>query len=155
MLQQFPFVYGNTQLLSSSRLACCESVFIHQGHQLSKTEIKEIEEEATELVVFEHKILVTGIHNHAHQVASCIPLRFGSPRILILDFDPRVLWIGKAEDDLPELFSPAILWRYWFDPLVDLILCSSMSPIVRNQPGKLILRDLDDIVLSLTGAVVA
>ncbi len=155
MLHQFPYIYGNTQLLGSSRLACCESVFKHQEHQLTKRDIEEIEEEAIDLVVYEHKILVTGIHNHAHQVASCIPLRFGSPRILILDFDPRILWVGKAEDDLPELFSPAILWRYWFDPLVDLILCTSLSPIAKNQPGKLVLKDIDESVLNLAGMLVA
>jgi hypothetical protein len=133
MLHPFPFVYGNEQLLSSSRLAYVESVQRLQGQELTKKDIEEIEEESTELVIDQRKILVTGIHNQAHQKAACIPLRFASPRILVLAFDPRVLWINRDEDELPELFDEARLWRYRFDPLIDLVLCTSLSPILANK----------------------
>jgi hypothetical protein len=150
MLQSFRYIYGNEELLTSSRLAHVESVQRLQGQELTKRDILEIEEEAIDLVLDQRKIMVTGIHNKAHQVAACVPLRFASPRILVLAFDPRVLWIDKNEDELPELFDEACLWRYRFDPLIDLVLCTCLSPILANKAATRQIPKVDRIAKEIS-----
>lgn len=84
----------------------------------SELRLGEIEREAEECVLRGHT-LVSGIHNNAHQRAAIVPLRWGSPRILVLSGGFRC-HMGENLDEEP--FKAARLWRHKFDPLTDLVV---------------------------------
>lgn len=109
------WLYGNTRLLDGNlaHVPLCLGPSIH-----SPNDLREIEREGERLVLA-GKILVCGIHNPAHQRAAIVPLRWASPRILVLSggFEYH---LGKELKDEP--FRTARLWRYQFDELVDLVI---------------------------------
>ncbi len=78
----------------------------------------QIEKRATEKV-FRGKVLVCSYQYSENECAAVIPLRFGSPRILVVTG-----WIKRnLGPNLDRDPSPlARLWRYKFDPRVDLVL---------------------------------
>lgn len=117
------WLYGNARLLNAS-LACVEQTFGAPDH--SPDELDEIERMAERLVL-EGKALVTGIHNPAHMRAAIVPLRWGSPRVLVVSggFEYH---LGQKLDQEP--FRAARLWRYQWDPQTDLI-------VSRRAPEKL------------------
>ncbi len=115
------WLYGNARLLDAS--------LAHIPHTLGLKEslceeLDEIERDAEQLVL-SGKILVTGIHSPPHQRAAVVPLRWGSPRVVILACGFHY-HLGTGLRD--ELFPVARLWRYQFDPYVDLV-------ISRHAPG--------------------
>lgn len=68
-----------------------------------------------------------GIHSPAHQNAAVVPLRWGSPRILVLSGGFRYHF-GK--DLMDEPFRVARLYRFGWDPVTDLA-------VSRRAPDKL------------------
>ena len=145
----FRFVYGNRRLIHQPNLAMVESVQRLQGSPLSQRDIDELEKEADDLVLDQNKILVTGIHNEAHQRASTIAMKWGCPQILVIAFDPRVLWFGSHLETMPDLFQRAKLWRHWFDSKTDLVLSISLSPIPLNKPGNAVRPCIDRIITEI------
>jgi hypothetical protein len=85
-----------------------------------------IEREAEELVLA-GKVLVCGVHSPAHQRAAVVPLRWGSPRIVVLSGGFRH-HLGPNLTDEP--FRAGRLWRYQWDPTTDLA-------ISRRAPDKM------------------
>lgn len=117
------WLYGNTRLLEAKMAYV--SIAVGRG-TYTANQLDEIEREA-ESFVLSSQILVTGVHNAGHQRAAVVPLRWGSPRILILS--GGVKWhLGPQLKQEP--FRAARLWRYEFDPLTDLV-------ISRRAPDKL------------------
>ncbi|MGI8922784.1 MAG: hypothetical protein ACR2HJ_01880 [Fimbriimonadales bacterium] len=89
-------------------------------------QLSEIEREAERLVL-DSKILVCGVHNFAHRRAAVVPLRWGSPRIVVLSGGIR---FHLGQDLSHEPFRAARLWRYRWDPTTDLA-------VSRRAPDKL------------------
>lgn len=117
------WLYGNVRILQSA-LACVEDACGLPAH--SPSQLAAIEQQA-ENHVLESRVLVCGIHNPAHQRAAVLPLRWGSPRILVMSGGFKY-HLGEKLDQEP--FRAARLWRYQFDPKTDLA-------ISRRAPDKL------------------
>lgn len=117
------WLYGNARLLGAN-LAHVE-LALGPPNQPPAT-LDEVEKLA-EQIVLGGKVLVSGVHNAAHQRAAVVPLRWGSPRILILSggFEHH---LGKDLKEEP--FRAARLWRYQFDERSDLA-------ISRRAPDRL------------------
>ncbi|HQU18106.1 MAG TPA: hypothetical protein PLA92_03545 [Fimbriimonadaceae bacterium] len=109
------WLYGNARLLSG-HLVTVPSASGPPFH--SPKELDEIERQA-EKHVLAGQILVSGIHSPAHQRAAVVPLRWGSPRILVVS-GGFYHHLGKELKDEP--FRVARLWRYQFDPQTDLVV---------------------------------
>lgn len=116
------WMYGNVRLLQA-RFACVADAFGADVH--TPSQLDDIEREA-ERIVLAGTILVCGIHSPAHQRAAIVPLRWGSPRVLVVSggFQHH---LGKELKDEP--FRAARLWRYQFDERTDLV-------ISRRAPDK-------------------
>lgn len=114
--------YGNIRLLHGdlAHVAAALGPPVHLPRDLEA-----IEKEAEELVLAS-KILVCGIHSAAAQRAAIIPLRWGSPRVCVFagGFHHH---LGMDLRDEP--FRAARLWRYCWDPKVDLA-------VSRRAPDK-------------------
>ena len=107
------WLYGNVKLFEA-RLAFIAPTAGPDTH--SSKELDEIERYA-EQVVLDGKILVCGIHNNAHRRSAVVPLRWGSPRIVVLSGGFHY-HLGEKLDLEP--FRAARLWRYAWDPVTDL-----------------------------------
>src|SRR5690606_4896251 len=107
------WLYGSTRLLNG-HLAYVREALGRADH--SQEELREIEVKAEELILSGH-VLVTGVHNPAHQRAAVVALRWGAPRILVLSggFHHH---LGKNLDQEP--FRAARLWRHCYDARTDL-----------------------------------
>ena len=117
------WLYGNVRLLGG-QLASVALARFRSDHR--PKELDAVEREAEELVLGS-AILVCGIHSPGHQRAAIVPLRWGSPRVLVLS-GGFYHHLGSKLDQEP--FRAARLWRYQFDPKTD--LCIS-----RRAPDKL------------------
>jgi len=84
-------------------------------------------ERMTEELVLAGKIIVCGIHNPAHIRAACVPLRWGSPRIVVLSGG---FHYHLGTDLKSEPFRAGRLWRYEWDAKTDLA-------VSRRAPEKL------------------
>lgn len=117
------WLYGNARLLGTS-LASISRAVGHPHHMLE--DLGQIEYE-TEQAVLGGRIVVTGVHNPAHQRVAIVPLRWGAPRILVFSggFHHHL-----GSDLKEEPFKAARLWRYQFDAKTDLV-------ISRRAPDKL------------------
>lgn len=113
----FLFVYGNVRVLSSATFAVISS------RNPTVADLDAVER-ASEAGVLASKALVGGTNTDAYQRAAVVPLRWGAPRILVLD---RGLFCALGDDLSEEPFRTARLWRYRFDPETDLV-------ISRNRP---------------------
>lgn len=109
------WLYGNVRLLGS-RLAHIPEAFGPPIH--SPDERDALERKAEELVLSGHT-LVTGIHSPAHQRVAVVPLRWGSPRIVVVS-GGFCYHLGLQLNQEP--FRAARLWRYQWDPKTDLIV---------------------------------
>jgi hypothetical protein len=116
------WLYGNARLMDCP-LACIARACGPPTH--SHDDLDLVTREAEELVL-DGKILVCGIHSPAHKRAAVVPLRWGSPRILVLSggFNHHL-----GENLRQEPFRSARLWRYEFDRLTDLV-------VSRRAPDK-------------------
>lgn len=114
------WLYGNVHLLFSN-LAFIRDTAIPRD--LVPFELDAIGREAEELVLG-GKTLVVGVHNLAHRRAAIVPLRWACPRIVVFSGGFRH-HLGRELRDEP--FKAAQLWRYQWDPKVDLAV-SLRSP---------------------------
>jgi len=117
------WLYGNPRLLHGE-LVCVPESFgppIHSSRQLDEIE------RASEELVLASKILVCGVHSPAHMRAAVVPLRWGSPRIVVFSGGFR-FHLGQHLKDEP--LSCGRLWREGWDSRTDLA-------ISRRSPEKL------------------
>lgn len=106
------WLYGNTRVLSGSTFAVLGS------RNMDRRAADEIERQA-EQGVMDAKTLVTSANSPAYRRAAVVPLRWGSPRVLVLD---RGLFSALGPDLTDEPFAEARLWRFQFDPKTDLVV---------------------------------
>lgn len=116
------WLYGNVRLLDAE-LAYLPAALGEPRQTPSQLDALEPQAEA---LVLAGKILVTGIHNAAHQRVAVVPLRWGAPRVLVLS-GGFYHHLGQTLSDEP--FRAARLWRYQFDAQTDLV-------ISRRAPDK-------------------
>lgn len=114
------FLYGNGRLLESRTFAVLSS---RKSPQAALDLIERLAEEG----VLTGETLVAGHDTAEYQRAAVVPLRWGAPRILVLD---RGLYAALGEDLGDEPFRTARLWRYRFDPATDLAV-SACAPDLR------------------------
>lgn len=117
------WLYGNVRLLGTA-VASCSKAF---GRPYQTPSNLEAIEREIEQLVLQGRIVVTGIHNLAHQRAAIVPLRWGAPRILVFSGG---FYHHLGPDLKEEPFRAARLWRYQFDAKTDLV-------ISRRAPDKL------------------
>lgn len=117
------WLYGNVRLLDS-RLAYIPTAFGSAIHL--PADLDAIERQA-ETIVLTGQVLVCGIHSPAHQRSAVVPLRWGSPRIVVVSGGFR-RHLGNELGSEP--FRAGRLWRYEWDPATDLI-------VSRRAPHKL------------------
>lgn len=111
------YLYGNLKLLHTDTFAILSS-------RKTSSAGLDLIERATEAHVLAGRVLVSGHDTPEYQRAAVVPLRWGAPRILVLD----VGMIQALGDDLlDEPFRAARLWRFRFDPLTDLAI-STVNP---------------------------
>lgn len=108
----FLFLFGNTQLLHSKTFCVLSS---RNSSPAALTQIEQLTEEG----ILSGEILVSGHNTPEYQRASIVPLRYGTPRILVLD---RGLFTALGDDLNQELFPSARLWRFQFDARTDLVI---------------------------------
>lgn len=106
------FLYGNTGLLQSQTFSVLAS-------RNTRPADLDLVETLTEEAVLRGEVLVCGHDRPEYQRAAIVPLRWGSPRILVLD---RGLFKVLGDDLRSEAFRAARLWRYEFDPNTDLVV---------------------------------
>jgi DNA processing protein len=117
------WLYGNARLFEGK----LESIRDAHGPPFhTPTQLDEIER-LTEALVLDSRVVVAGIHSPAHQRSAIVPLRWGSPRILVVS-GGFCHHLGMELKDEP--FRAARLWRYQFDALTDLV-------ISRRAPDRL------------------
>lgn len=116
------WLYGNVRLFHSSLAYVTSALGVSD---CSQDMLKEIEAEAERLVL-DGKVLVCGIHNDAHRRSAVVPLRWGSPRIVVVSGGFK-FHLGVDLEQEP--FRAARLWRYKWDRLTDLI-------VSRRAPDK-------------------
>ena len=104
------FLYGNVRLLQAPTFAVLAS------RNTSPADLDLIDR-LTEEGVLGGETLVTGHDRPEYQRSAIVPLRWGAPRILVLD---RGLFQVLGADLKDEAFRAARLWRYEFDPRTDL-----------------------------------
>ncbi len=112
------FLHGNIKLLETKLFAIMSS---RKSSPAAFRQIEKLSEEG----VHHGEVLVCGHSTPEYQQAAVVPLRWGAPRIIVLD---RGLYSALGEDLSQELFSTARLWRYEFDPNVDLVI-SAVNPM--------------------------
>jgi DNA processing protein len=124
------YLYGNARLIDRP----CFGVFGSRG---SSPEALNVIETFAEAGVLEGRILVAGHDTPEYQRAAIIPLRWGSPRILVLNRG-FVRSFGEGLRDEP--FAAARLWRRQFDPASDLAI-SAIPPLRDWHRGSARQRD--------------
>ncbi len=112
--------YGNAALL---RADLAFVAFACSKGEWTREELKAVEAMAESLVL-ENKILVCGVHGEGHRRAATVPLKWGSPRIVVFSGGFRC-HLGADLKDEP--FREARFWRREWDPLTDLAV-SRRSP---------------------------
>jgi DNA processing protein len=110
------FAYGNFALVESRTFAVLSS-------RNSPPAALDLIERCAEEAVLGGETLIAGHDTPEYQRAAVVPLRWGAPRIVVLD---RGLFQALGEDLSEEPFRAARLWRFQFDPTTDLAL----SPVL-------------------------
>ncbi len=111
------YMYGNSRLLTAKTFCVLAS------RNASEQALIEIEK-STENRILRGNTLVTGHDTVEYQRSAVTALRWGAPRIMVLDTG----FYNALGDDLrEEPFAAARLWRYKFDPKTDLAI-SAVSP---------------------------
>lgn len=106
------FMYGNHKLLEASTFAVLSS---RGSPGAALDELEALAEEG----VLAGNVLVSGHDTPEYQRSAVVPLRWGAPRILVLD---RGLYEGFGKELRSEPFRAARLWRYEYDPHTDLAI---------------------------------
>lgn len=115
--------YGNIRLLHS-KLVHVEDV--GGKADFSPAELDDVERR-TEHFVLDGKVLVCGIHNPGQTRSAIVPLRWGSPRIVVFSGG---FFHHLGKDLKEEPFRAARLWRYQWDSITDLA-------VSRRAPDRL------------------
>lgn len=126
----FLFFYGNVRLLEA------DTKCVLSSRDTSRAGLDAIEK-LTEESVLSGLTIVGGHDTPEYQRSSVVPLRWGAPRILVLD---RGLFKALGEELKDEPFRAARLWRYQFDPKTDLVV-SSINPDKDFHPNSNKVRD--------------
>lgn len=116
------YFYGNQRLLERETFAVVAS------RNCRSAELDRIEQLAED-GVHAGKVLVGGTNRPEYQRSAVVPLRWGSPRILVLDRGMCQV-LGPDLDEEP--FRTARIWRYRFDPQTDLVV----SPYAPDAPFR-------------------
>ncbi len=106
------YLHGNARLLEAD-------TFCVMSSRKSSNEALEQIDKLAEEGVLAGKTLVAGDDTPEYQRAAVVPLRWGAPRIIVLD---RGLFKALGPDLKEETFRSARLWRYQFDPNTDLAI---------------------------------
>lgn len=106
------FLYGNRRLLDAPTFGVLSS---RHTSPAGLDMIERLVEEG----VLRSEVPVCGHDTPEYQRAAVVPLRWGAPRILVLD---RGLFTALGPDLRQEPFRAARLWRYEFDPASDLVV---------------------------------
>ena len=106
------FLHGNARLLQAPTFAVL-------GSRATTPAGLDLIDRLTEEGVLAGETLVTGHDRPEYQRSAIVPLRWGAPRILVLD---RGLFAVLGPDLKDEAFRAARLWRYEFDPGTDLAI---------------------------------
>lgn len=132
------YLYGNGNLLKTKTF----SVLASRG---APPAVRIAIEQWTESAVLAGETLVSGHNTNEYQASAIVPLRWGSPRILVFD---RGIFPVLGEDLRSEPFRAARLWRFQFDPHTDLAI-SPFPPFgsflgVNNQIRDRLIASLSD-----------
>lgn len=134
------FLYGNSKLLDSE-------TFCVMSSRKSSDEALSLIDNLTEEGVLAGKVLVSGHDTPEYQRSAVVPLRWGAPRILVLD---KGFFQVFGEDLNEEPFRAARLWRYKFDPKTDLaVTCVSPEQGYHRNSNKI----RDRLIASLSYAL--
>jgi len=124
------FLFGNMKLLEADTHCVLSSRGTsHKGLEM----IEKLAEER----ILAGKTLVSGHDTPEYQRSAIVPLRWGAPRILVLD---RGLFKALGEELREEPFRAARLWRYQFDAKTDLAV-SCLNPDSDYHPNSNKIRD--------------
>ena len=130
------FLYGNAKLLQTRTFCVVSS---RNAPPAALQAIEKLTEEGTQ----NGEVLVAGHNTNEYRAAAIVPLRWGAPRILVLD---RELFEVLGEKLTQEPFQSARLWRHEFDPLTDLAI-SAVPP--KTSAHAAMNRQRDKLVASL------
>lgn len=136
----FLTLYGNLKVLGNRTFCALAS------RNATEVDLDRLEK-AVEEGVLKSLSLVTGANTQAYRRAAVVPLRWGAPRVLVLD---RGLFQTLGDDLSREPFRAARLWRYKFDPVTDLAV-SCFRPDDAYAPGNNKRRD--ELVVALSDDV--
>ncbi len=119
------FLYGNTRLLKSTTFCVLSS---RKSNDQELVLIEKLVEDG----VLDAGVLVSGHDTPEYQRAAVVPLRWGAPRILVLD---QGFFHVFGEELTEEPFKAARLWRYKFDSKTDLAVTwvSPEQPYHKNS----------------------
>ncbi len=127
---QLLYLYGNTRLLTAKTFCVLSS------RRSPENALLEIEK-STENLVLRGLTLVTGHDTAEYQRSAVTALRWGAPRILVLDTG---FYNALGDNLTDEPFPAARLWRYKFDPKTDLAI-SAVSPFGKYHRNSNRIRD--------------
>lgn len=132
------FLYGNTRLLEAQTFAIPAS-------RKAPPEALDLMDRWAEEGILAGEVLVSSHDTPEYQRTAVVPLRWGAPRVLVLD---QGLFTALGEDLQEEPFAAARLWRYKFDPGTDLAI-SCLRPNQAYLPSSNQTRDKIVFALSL------
>lgn len=112
------YLYGNHRLVDMVTYA------VFGSRNSSEQDLAKMEHLAEEHIL-SGRTTVTGHDTPEYQRTAVTALRWGAPRILVLDTG---LFSALGEDLREEPFAAARLWRYKFDPQTDLAM-TAVNPI--------------------------
>ncbi|MBS1707148.1 MAG: hypothetical protein JSS65_00340 [Armatimonadetes bacterium] len=124
------YLYGNTALLEA-RTFCVLLSRNAPGSALAEAEAM------TEDGVLQARTLVSSHDTPEYQRTAVVPLRWGAPRIMVLDSG---FFKALGEDLKDEPFPAARLWRFQFDARTDLAV-SAVHPFRPFHPNANRVRD--------------
>ncbi len=124
------YLYGNHKLLDMVTYSVLSS------RNTTDSQLVEMEQLAEEHILL-GRTTVTGHDTPEYQRTAVTALRWGAPRILVLDTG---LFTALGEDLKEEPFASARLWRYQFDPLTDLAL-TAVNPLKNYHKNSNRIRD--------------
>lgn len=134
------WLYGNIKLLSAKRAYTCKCLGVPDPPPSLLDQI----ESDTEKLVLGGSVTVCGVHSDAWQRSAVVPLRWGSPRIVVFSGGFKH-HLGEKLDQEP--FKAARLWRYQWDPITDLAI-SRKAPD-RPASRSLVNRVVDRLVVQI------
>lgn len=135
------FALGNLRLLSTHTFCVLAS-------RNPTPDILNHVEKIAEEEVLSGKTLIASANTASYQRSAVIPLRWGTPRILVFD---RGIFKAMGDTLDKEPFSTARLWRYKFDANTDLCLSPFRpdDPFIRGNYAR-----RDELIVALSDEVI-